>query len=302
MAVPLYDDGKMFGVLYADTTNPNHYFTKDYLRITATFGNILAAKMVNYRLLKEKQAKEILESELSLASKIQEQLLPRELPNIDSYDISAFQVQCQQVGGDLYDIIELDDGRILFIIADVSGKGIGAALLASNILASFRILYNTKDFSIMDAICRVSKKLLEFTLTGDYATLFIGTLNPNTNMLHYINAGCHNYPLVIKSNGEVEYFKASGIPIGAIDIINWKEETYEMNAGDLLIAFTDGIPEASNQNGEQFGDERLERFVITNREQPPEQLTNSIMNEVNEFIKDNPRSDDITMMILRREQ
>ncbi|MFQ5869500.1 MAG: FHA domain-containing protein, partial [Candidatus Zixiibacteriota bacterium] len=103
MAVPLYDEGKVFGVLYADTTSPLHHFTEEYLRITATFGNILAAKMINCNLLKERQAKEVLESELAAASQIQERLLPKELPQIEKYGLSAFQIQSKLVGGDLYD-------------------------------------------------------------------------------------------------------------------------------------------------------------------------------------------------------
>lgn len=301
MAIPLYDDGKVFGILYADTTNPVHHYTEDYLKIAATFGNILAAKIANFNLLKERQAKEILESELSVASQIQEQLLPKELLIIEGYKFNAFHIQCKQVGGDLYDIARLDDGRILFLLADVSGKGMGAALLASNILASFRILYNTKDFNLLDATCHVSKQLLTFTRPGDFATLFIGLLNPKIGTLQYVNAG-HNPPIIMRDNGKVEYLEASGIPIGALDLAVWKEETLNLNIKDLLLVFTDGIPEAVNKQDEQFGDDRLVKSVQKCRDQSPEELTESIMNEVIRFIGNNPRSDDITMMILRRER
>ena len=301
MAVPLFDEGKVFGVLYADTTNPAHHYTEDYLRITATFGNMLAAKMINNNLLNERRAKEILESELAVASQIQDQLLPREIPVIEGYSLEAFQIQCRQVGGDLYDVARLDDGRILLLLADVSGKGMGAALLASNILASFRAFYNTKDFGLLGATCGVSKQLLTFTRPGDFATLFIGLLDPGANSLQFINAG-HNPPLVIRSNGGTEYLGASGIPLGVMDFGSWKEESVDLLAGDSIFVFTDGIPEAVNSRDEQFGDERLEELALECTGQTPKEFADSVMAEVDKFIGEFPRSDDITMMILRRER
>jgi sigma-B regulation protein RsbU (phosphoserine phosphatase) len=299
IAVPLFDEGEMAGILYADTTDPGQRYNEDCLRIAATFGNILAAKIANCHLLRERQAKEILEAELAVASQIQKQLLPSEFPLIDGYAFRAFQVQCKQVGGDLYDIVRLSDGRIVFLIADVSGKGMGAALLASDILASFRIMYSAKDFRLLDAVCRVSKQLLAFSRPGDFATLFVGELDPDRHVLHYVNAG-HNPPLMMRTKGDTEYLQASGIPIGLLDLDPWNQETVELRADDYLFVYTDGIPEAMNGHGEQFGDERLARSVLKYRNQSPEELTEAIMREVMQFIGDIPRSDDITMLALHR--
>jgi serine phosphatase RsbU (regulator of sigma subunit) len=301
MAVPLLDEGKVFGILYADTTNPAHHYTEDYLRITATFGNMLAAKMINNILLNERRAKELLESELAVASQIQNELLPKEIPVIEGYSLETFQIQCKQVGGDLYDVARLDDGRILLLLADVSGKGMGAALLASNILASFRAFYNTKDFDLLGATCSVSKQLLTFTRSGDFATLFVGLLDPDTNSLQFINAG-HNPPLVIRSDGRIEYLGASGLPLGVMAFDAWEVESVDLLAGDTVFAFTDGIPEAFNSQDEQFGDDRLEKLAIECAGQTPKEFTDSIMADVSNFIGEHPRSDDITMMVLRRER
>jgi sigma-B regulation protein RsbU (phosphoserine phosphatase) len=299
MAVPLFDEEKVLGILYVDTTNPLHRYTEDFLRITATFGNILAAKITNQNLLKERQAKEVLEAELAVASQIQNQLLPKKLFDIVGYSLSAFQAQCKMVGGDLYDVAELKDGRILLLLADVSGKGMGAALLMSNILASFRILYGAEDFNLLDVTYQVSKQLLQFSRPGDFATLFIGILCPKTNTLRYINAG-HNPPMIVRSDGRVEYLQPSGIPIGAFDLSNWKEETLELGVGDFLFAFTDGITEATNTEGEMYEDDRLKRFLLNSRNQSPEELTESVLDEINAFTGGALQSDDITMMILRR--
>jgi serine phosphatase RsbU (regulator of sigma subunit) len=301
IAVPLFDEGEITGILYADTTDPRQRYNEDCLRIAATFGNILAAKIANCNLLRERQEKEILEAELAVASQIQKQLLPSEFPLIDGYGFRAFQIQCKQVGGDLYDIVKLDDGRIVFLVADVSGKGMGAALLASNILASFRIMYSAKDFGLLDAVCRISKQLLIFSRPGDFATLFVGALCPDTHILSYVNAG-HNPPLLMREKGEIKCLEASGIPIGLLDLGTWKEETLELRPNDYLFIYTDGIPEAMDSQGEQFGDERLAKSILKFQNQSQDELTESIMDEVKQFIGDIPRSDDITMIALHRER
>jgi sigma-B regulation protein RsbU (phosphoserine phosphatase) len=301
MAVPLFDEAEIAGILYADTTDPEQRYNEDCLRITATFGNILAAKIANCHLLKERQAKEVLEAELATASQIQQQLLPRELPSVERYRLGAFQIQCRLVGGDLYDVTTLDDGRILFLVADVSGKGMGAALLASNILASFRVLYSARDFNPANAVCSVSKQLLSFTRPGDFATLFLGILNPENDTLQYVNAG-HDSPILVRHNGKVEHLEASGLPLGALDMAHWEEKTLELKVGDLLVAFTDGIPEAINDQDEPFGDEQLIQCIENCADRPPEELIESVVHSVDEFIGDVPRSDDITLLVLRRER
>jgi serine phosphatase RsbU (regulator of sigma subunit) len=299
MAVPLYEEGEVFGVLYTDTSDPKDHYSEDHLRITATFGNMLAAKISNNILLEEKRAKEMLEAELAVASQIQKQLLPRSIPVIENYALQAYQSQCKQVGGDLYDISELEGGRILILLADVSGKGIGAALLASNILAAFRALYNSSEFNILETTRGISEQLLDFSRPGDFATLFIGILDPQSNSMRYINAG-HNPPLIIRHGGNPEYLDASGIPIGMMDLDTWKEESIKINPGDFILIFSDGIPEAMNRGGDQFGDERLEKYVLDNCDKTPGKLLKSLMTEIDNFIEDYSRSDDITAIALRR--
>jgi serine phosphatase RsbU (regulator of sigma subunit) len=300
MAVPLYEEGEVFGVLYTDTSDPKSRYSEDHLRLVATFGNMLAAKISNNILLEDKRAKEILEAELAVASQIQKQLLPKSIPVVENYALQAYQSQCKQVGGDLYDISELEDGRILILLADVSGKGIGAALLASNILAAFRTLYNLKKIDMLEGTSEISKQLLDSTRPADFATLFIGILDPSSHSMRFINAG-HNPPLVIRRNGNPEYLEASGIPIGMMDFNTWKEESVMLEPGDFILVFTDGIPEAMNRGGDQFGDERLEKYLLDNCDKTPGKLLKSLMTEVDNFIGDNPRSDDITLIALRRD-
>lgn len=301
MAVPLFDEDKVLGILYADTSNPVHRYSEDFLRVTATFGNILAAKIANQSLLKERQAKEVLEAELKVASQIQNQLLPASLLEVEGYSISAFQAQCKAVGGDLYDVAQLKDGCVLFLLADVSGKGMGAALLMSNILAAFRILYGAEDFNLADVTSRVSRELVRFSRAEDFATLFICELCPEKHTLRYLNAG-HNPPIMVRSDGKVEELQPSGIPIGAFDLYGWKEETLEFGVGDFLFMFTDGVSEATNSQGEMYQEERLKGFLLKFQKQSPDELTESVLDEIREFMGGASQSDDITTIILRRDR
>ena len=300
MAVPLINEQKVLGILYADTADPWQRFDEESLKITATFGNILAAKIINQGLLKERQEKEALESELRIASQIQEELMPKVLPVVPGYAFHAFQMQCKMVGGDLYDAALLRDGRVLILLADVSGKGMGAALLASNILSAFRMLRGNFDFDVAEATTRVNEQLHGSSRSGDFATLFLAVLDANNHTLTYVNAG-HNSPLLVRSDGTIEYIEATGMPIGVFDGVGWESRTVTLAAGDRLLAFTDGIPEAINGTEDFYSDERLEKFTVDHRAEPPDVFATALINDVSNFVGDAPRSDDITLMLLQRE-
>ena len=300
MAVPMINEQKVMGILYTDTADPWQRFNEESLKITATFGNILAAKIINQGLLKERQEKEALESELRIASQIQEELMPKVLPVVPGYAFHAFQMQCKMVGGDLYDAALLRDGRVLILLADVSGKGMGAALLASNILSAFRMLRGNTDFDVAEATTRVNAQLHGSSRSGDFATAFLAVLDGNNHTLTYVNAG-HNSPLLVRNDGTIEYIEATGMPIGVFDGVGWESRTVTLAAGDRLLVFTDGIPEAVNAAEDFYSDERLEKFTVDHRAEPPDAFAAALIADVSNFVGDAPRSDDITLMLLQRE-
>jgi serine phosphatase RsbU (regulator of sigma subunit) len=299
VAVPLFDEGKVLGILYADTTRPYERYDDEHLRVLAAFGNIIASRLLNYELLTERQEKQIMEAELRRASAIQKSLLVTEPPEIEGYRIFAFQEQSRSVGGDLYDLKILPDGRMLFMVADVSGKGMGAALLMSNILASFRILYESDDFDLCSAVKRVSLHLNNYSRSGEFATLFVGLAEPRTGKIKYVNAG-HNPPVLARTDGRIEHLAATGFMIGAFPFGDWGEQNVDLGAGDVLAAFTDGVTEAQRRDLEQYGDDRLEKMIIDRRDMNPQEITEQIISDVNQFIGDAPRSDDITTLLLKR--
>jgi serine phosphatase RsbU (regulator of sigma subunit) len=300
MAVPLIDEQKVLGILYADTTDPAHRYSEETTRLTATFGNILAAKITNHNLLQERQAKQALEAELNIASQIQEGLMPKVLPVVPGYRFHAFQAQCKMVGGDLYDVAELPGGRILFLLGDVSGKGMGAALLASNILSAFRILRDSPVFDPAEVTARVSNQLHHSSRSGDFATIFLGILDPQTHQLTYVNAG-HNSPLLVRADGRLEHVDATGIPMGIFGEFVWEAKPLTLECGDRLLVFTDGIPEAMDAESSFYTDERLEKFAIDHHCDSLDTFTITLIDDVDKFSAGAPRCDDMTVIILARE-
>ncbi len=298
MAAPLFDEGKALGILYVDTTNPLHSYSNEHLRLLATFGNIIAARMLNTALLQERQQKEAMELEMQRAETIQRNLLDIQLPEFPHCDFHPFLLPSRQVGGDLYDVSRLPDGRLFFMVADVSGKGMGAALLMTSILTSFRILMADEDFKLLDAVTRVSKQLHATSDPIDFATLFAGTISPDGKTITYVNAG-HNPPYLLRASGALEELPASGTMIGAFDFSTWEEATIEFHQEDVLIIFTDGVTEAENAAEEQYEEERLIADLKTCASGSPKHITETLLERLRIFVSEAPQSDDITTLVLK---
>lgn len=301
MAVPLFDEGNVLGILYVDTSNPLHRYTDDYLRLLALFGNMVASRLVNNALLKERYQKELMDAEMQRAKEIQEQLLNVERPEIEGYQSTAFLTSSREVGGDLYELAGLPDGSLLFLVADVSGKGMGAALLMSNILASVRIYCQRKEIDLLEAVELISKQLCRYSRSTDFATLFVGRLNPETHQITYVNAG-HNAPYLVRADGSVEELGASGVMVGAFDFATWEKAESVLNPGDLLFIFTDGVTEAETESGDMYSEERLVELLKAERTLPADALATRVYEDIKAFVKDAPSSDDITMLILKRKR
>jgi sigma-B regulation protein RsbU (phosphoserine phosphatase) len=254
---------------------------------------------LNYQLLDEREAKQLYEAELSRASSIQHNLLLTEVPQVDGFSISISQEQCRSVGGDLYDIAVLAENKLVVIIADVSGKGLGAALLMSNILASFRILYNVTQFGLSEVIQIVSQQLFESSGPSDFATLFVGVIDLHTHELKYINAG-HTPAILVHDDGSQELLEACGIMIGAFPGITWEERKIPLTSGDMVFMFTDGVDEAENESSEMYGQERLKDFLAKQHAQSSDDILKTLKTELHQFAGSAPASDDITMIALKK--
>ncbi len=299
MAVPLFEQERVLGILYADTTNPMHHYNEDFLRLVATFGNVLASRLLNYALIDEREQRRVIESEMRRASGIQKRLLISKAPAISGYQAVPFQQQCLTVGGDLYDVATLPDGRVVLVLGDVSGKGLGAALLMSNILASLRTLYGMPNYDLHHALQQTSNQLYSFSDPADFATMFIGLLDPKTHTLTFVNAG-HNPPYYFAADGKVRQLDAGGTMIGLMPGGMWRVDTMQFQPGDKLIVYSDGVTEAMHGD-ELYGEVRLLDLLARTQLQTAEQIVEILCKELAEFVGDSPRSDDVTLLVLKRE-
>jgi phosphoserine phosphatase RsbU/P len=296
MAVPLFDNERVLGVLYADVRDRMTTYSEEHLEILTLLANMAAVKISNARLLEHDQVRQRMAHDLSIATRIQQNLLP-EPPEVPGWEIDARLETCHEVGGDLYDFHVRKDGQLVFMIGDVSGKGMGAALLMSSAMSSLRTLYD-QCLDPADLVARLNLVMHRSVDPGLFLTMFVGVLDPATGALHYVNAG-HNPPLLIES-GKVRQLEEGGVPV-AIAELPYESGKVQLAPGALLAIFTDGIPEA-DRGGEMFDDERLLETLMASAAEPVlEDLGKRVLGRVDEFLAGARRTDDITLLLLRRQ-
>jgi len=297
MAVPLFDNEKVLGLLYADTSDFTVNYGQEQLEILTLLANMAAVKITNARLLETEQVRLRMAQELATATRIQQNLLidaPEKLPG---WQCEVRLETCHEVGGDLYDFHIRADGRLLFLIGDVSGKGMGAALLMSSVLSSARVLYDVCADPGQLAQ-RLNSVIHRSTEPGHFVTMFLGELDLETGHMRYVNAG-HNAPLLVKGSG-VRELAAEGVPIAVLPDFPYASAAVDLAPGELFALFTDGIPEA--QHGEDFfGDDRLRQALTRLAAEPSlDQVATGLVTEVETFLAGQHRSDDVTLVMLRR--
>ncbi len=253
------------------------------------------------QLLREMERKN---TELAIAAEIQRSFLPDSIPQIEHFEIAAKSIMAKEVGGDFFDVIpfevvHLGKDRMGIFIADVSGKGIPAALFMalSRIVVRVNAIWHQK--APADAIRDANAIIAADSRTGMFVTLFYGILDAKERSLVYVNAG-HNPPLVYRgSDGTVSELSATGIAIGALADARYTSATARLEPDDVLVLYTDGVTEAENIRQEMFGEERLRQTIAEVRTRPAPEILNAILEAVHSFTGNTPQSDDITLMVIR---
>jgi sigma-B regulation protein RsbU (phosphoserine phosphatase) len=298
MVAPLFDNEKVLGLIYADTDDPLVRYDPDQLRAFTMLANLIAVKITNTRLLEDQRVKERMEQEMATAAMIQRNLLPAVLPETPGYEVFARQDSCFEVAGDLYDACRFPDGSLCIVVGDVSGKGMGAALLMSHTMSALRLLYEEGVPPAL-LIDRVHRQVLRWSDSRSYLTLFLGRLDPESGRLDYVNAG-HNPPLLFAEDGSVTPLGPTGMPVGLMDGAVFETATITIPPGGMLAVFSDGIPEARTED-EEFGDERLCEELRARRNLPLDEAADGVLDQVRLFMGDAPATDDITLFLLRRQ-
>lgn len=237
--------------------------------------------------------------ELDMARDVQMSLQPKEIPDSETHDIKAVILPAREVGGDLYDFFYIDEPRIGLVIADVSGKGVPAALFTTVTRALLRAA-TSKDFSTpAECLTMVNELLCESNPSCIFITLFFGVLDLRNGELHYSNAG-HNPPRLLRSDAEVEVVpKTSNIVLGIQPGHTYHNGQVQLGPGDTLFLYTDGITEAENLQDEEFTESRLDKKLAGLAGASAERVATEIVDAVQEFVEDAPQSDDITCVVAR---
>lgn len=298
LCVPMMLKGRLIGVVNVFNKKGGGGFSAGDQRLLSIIASQSAQVVENARLMEEQKALEILQEELRLAREIQRKLLPKEPPQVPGYGIHGLSEPAKHVGGDYFDFLSLGENRLGLCLADVSGKGITAALLMSNVQATIR----SQSRLAPDAgacVSRSNDMLHASTDSDKFVTMFYGVLDTATHRLQYCNAG-HNPPVMLAGgNGQV-LLETGGPVLGVVPGYPYQLGDVEFGPGQTLLVYTDGFSEAMNRRLEEFTDERLRSSAEASAELPPERLLDVLLDEVNEFCGDVPQTDDMTIMAVQR--
>ena len=243
-----------------------------------------------------------MEKEVALAANIQRDLFPASLPQLAHSDIAAANRQAKLVGGDYYDVLPIQEtGPGLphpALCGGHSGKGMFAALLMSNIQATLRALLSQGQ-SLSDVARKANNLLYATTPANRYATAFLTQYDPQTGSCQWVNCG-HNDGVVLRKSGDVEMMPCSGIALGLFPRMAYETQTFELQAGDLLAIYSDGVTEANDAAEQEFSLERFVAVLKANRERPASEIVNTVIQEIDSFVGAAPQFDDITLMVMKR--
>jgi len=298
LCVPLMIKGEVRGVLTVYNKKTEGGFTEDDQRLLAIIAAQSAQVIENARLHESEQALLRVREEMRLAGQIQADLLPKVFPDLPGYDIAGRTLPAQEVGGDYFDFIRMDDQRICICLGDVSGKGLPASLLMANVQAMLRsqsILHAPPQLCMQ----RANTLLLQSTSPEKFVTLFYGVLDLAHHTLTYVNAG-HELPYLFTAASEPIRLAAGGPPLGVIDRTPYDEQSVPMQPGDLLVVYSDGVTEAMNAGQVQFGGSRLDALLPGWRNAPASAIIERIIDAVRQHAAGTPQHDDITLVVVKR--
>lgn len=297
LAVPLWNGSKVIGLIYADSRLADRTFTQHDLRLLGLIANMAAVKLENARLLEEQLEKERMDEQLALAARIQRRLLPQGDPPVPGYEVCGQSAPSYEIGGDYYDFIWRGERRLLLVVADVSGKGVGAALLMAAFQASLRTLAPT-DLELAEMMARLNRVMCDNSPPEKFVTAFLAELDLERDLLRYVNAG-HNPPVALLG-GELRQLARGGPVIGLLPKAAYRAGETPFGCGDLLALYTDGISEREGPGDAEYGEERLGRFFLQRKDVPLAGLMKELDLDLRAFAEGIPARDDSTVILLRR--
>ncbi|MEE8130227.1 MAG: SpoIIE family protein phosphatase [Vicinamibacterales bacterium] len=290
------EEERRIGVLYLDSRERKSFRSTSMRAALETLANEAAVAIENARLYRESQDKASLEQDLRTAYEFQQALLPKAAPALGYFDAAALMVPCRMIGGDFFEYVTLDEGAFGFTLGDVAGKGAPAGLLGARI----QEIFSAHAPLLVDpasTVDQINTTLLRRSLESRFVTMFYGILYRD-GRLRFCNGG-HNPPILIAADG-VRRLQTGGLIVGLFDDAVFEEETQQMAPGDLLVVFSDGITEATNDQGEEFGDDRIIECVCdAGAARDPDAVLTRVFDRLKQFTVDELQGDDMTALVLR---
>jgi len=270
-------------------------YSSEELAHLSVLATQIASALQNIQLLQENVGRQVLEEELKIARKIQTQLLPSKPPRLDGFDLSAVTVPSRYVGGDYYDYVLTDAGKLALVVADVSGKGIPASILTASLQAAVRSNADAQDRPGL-MMSRLNKLMYENTSASEFATLFYGVVEIETGELTYANAG-HDFPLLIDGEG-AQPLEESGIVLGCLEDFEYHTSRCTIPSNGTLAIYTDGLTDSESRSGEYFGTGRLHEVLIKHAHGNADEICENVIDEVKRF-GSSETLDDLTLVVLK---
>jgi sigma-B regulation protein RsbU (phosphoserine phosphatase) len=298
MAVPLQTDRSVLGLIYVDSPHAWHQFTPSDLNLLTVMANVAAIRIERERLAESERAREFMEREFEQAAEIQRQFLPSAPPAVRGLDLAGYNRPCHSVGGDYYSFVVLPDGKLILALGDVAGKGMSAALLMVNLQARVQLLAEQPG-SPAEMVTSLNRALNVVCPSNRFVTFFLCEIDPRTGETSFSNAG-HNPPYLVRADGAVETLAAGGPVLGILPGLTFQPQATLLGPGDTLVVYSDGVTEATNADGDEFGEVRLEEILVRNRTMTAAELVDEVNAELESFVGGAPPNDDITFAVARR--
>jgi sigma-B regulation protein RsbU (phosphoserine phosphatase) len=297
--LPITFQNKMKGVIGLGKPMRQDVISDDNIEFLNTIANVTISSLENAQLFRQELRRKQLEEEMRLARTIQKQLLPETIPQTDLLKCDAINIPSLDVGGDLFDIFHISPHRILYAIADVTGKGTPAAILMSNLQAALRSVADDEmDLSV--ATQKINRIIYNNTTSDKFITCFIGILDTQTNRFTFVNAG-HNQPYhYCAQSKKLQLLEDGGLLLGIMEQTDYDVGAIELHPNDVIYMYTDGVSEALNVQEEEFGEDAIEKLILAHPKASPEEFNKMIISAVEQHRGHYPQSDDITMITLKQ--
>jgi len=296
MVAPIISNAEVIGVFDLESDELNAYTNDDLevLMLLASQVAIIIEKVMLHEQLIEKKR---LQGQLEVARQVQLALLPPRDPELPGYDISAYNFPTEEVSGDYYDWVRIYDDELGIVIADVAGKGVPAAILMAFLRSSLRAATHI-GYATNVSLAKVNYLLWESIERNQFVTAFHAILDASNRTLSYSNAG-HNPPLLLNAKGETSFIEYGELPLGMFPETRYHQYHLLLEPGDILVLYTDGVTEASNPDGEEFGRDRLVQAVKENYDRPARELIASLEMAVLEWTANRGATDDVTFFVIK---